>query len=77
MSAKVVKLKLVNGVGRNAKVAANRVLAGARGKLREVVVIGYTLDGDIYAASSEGPGDTVWLIEQAKRWILEGCPADE
>lgn len=76
MGAKVVKLKLVKGVGSGAKLAANRVLSGARGKLNEVVVLGYTHDGDLYAASSNGPGDTMWLIEHAKKWLLDGCPED-
>lgn len=76
MSGKVVKLKLVNGVGKNFKIRANRVLAGARGKLEECVVIGFQPDGRIYAASTEGAGDALWLIETAKKWLLEGCPEE-
>lgn len=72
----VVKLKLVNGVGSRTKIAANKVLSGARGKLTDCVVLGYTTDGDLYAASTDGPGDTMWLIEHAKKWLLEGCPSD-
>jgi len=77
VTAKFVKLRLVKGVVRNFKVRTNAVLAGARNKLRECVVLGYTHDGELYAASSEGPGDTVWLMEHAKKWLLDGCPQDE
>lgn len=77
MTGAVVKLKLVGDCGAGRKVASNRVLAAARSKLNEVVVLGYTHDGGIYAASSSGPGDTLWLIEHAKKWLLDGCPADD
>lgn len=78
MSGNVVKLQLVEGVGSNFKVRTNGVLAGARkAKLTECLVIGFTPEGDLYGASTEGPGDTMWLIEAFKKWLLEGCPSEE
>lgn len=75
MSGEVVKLKLVDGCGSGAVVPPNRVLAGARAAgLTDVVVLGYDAGGDLYAASSHGATDTNWLIDQAKKWILDGCP---
>jgi hypothetical protein len=41
--------------------------------LQEVVVIGYTKDGDYYLASSEPDGGRIiWLLELAKKKLLEG-----
>lgn len=78
MSDNVVKLRLVDGCGNGAVVPVNRVLAGGRAAgLTDCVVLGYCEDGSIYASSSHGAPDTVWLMEQAKRWILEGCPAQD
>ena len=74
----VVKLRLVDGCGSGAVVPVNRVLAGARSSaLTEVVVIGYEPDGSIYAAGSHGAADANWLIDQAKAWILAGCPTQD
>lgn len=73
----VVHLKLVEGVGNGAVMPVNRVLAGARAAgLTDVVVLGYDADGDIYAGASHGAADTLWLIEQVKRWLLDGCPTE-
>lgn len=75
MTAKVISFPDGGVTGHGTKIAAHRVLAGARAaKLREVVVLGYDEDGGLYATSTDGPGDTVWLIKQAKAWIIEGCP---
>ena len=72
MSEKVVKLELVNGVGAGRKLSANRVLAAARGKLTDVVIIGTDHDGEIYMASTQGAADTLWDIEYGKQWLLSG-----
>jgi hypothetical protein len=70
MTAKVHHLKLAT-VGPGAKVDCNRVLRAAIGKLQNVVVIGWEDEtGDLYFASSDGPMDTLWLIEQAKKELL-------
>lgn len=54
-------------------IAAERVLDGAmREKLSDVVVIGYTESDEFYFASSMGDvRDVLWLLEQAKKRLLE------
>ncbi len=54
-------------------IPAERVLTGAQtAKLRGTVVIGWDEDGDFYFASSYADGGTVlWLMEQAKRRLLD------
>lgn len=50
-----------------------RVLAAAeRAELNEVVVIGFDADGEFYFASSQADGgDVLWLLEMAKKKLLE------
>lgn len=50
-----------------------KVLAGAaRDELSEVVVLGYTKDGEFYFSASEAGGpDVLWLLEYAKKRLLE------
>ena len=73
----VVRLKLVDGVGPGAKIRPNRVLAGARtAGLTDVVVLGFTEDGALFASSSHGAADTLWLSESAKAWLVAGGPED-
>lgn len=53
----------------------DRVLAKAGGNLRGVVVLGYDQDGDFYFASSYADGgDVLWLLEVAKKKLLEIVP---
>lgn len=60
-------------VGPGVKLKAARVLAGARAsKLTEVMISGYLPNGDLYVASTEGPGDALWLLEAAKMHLLTG-----
>lgn len=50
----------------------DRVLDAAIGKLEGVVIIGYDKDGSEYFASSISDGaDVVWLMERAKKKLLE------
>jgi hypothetical protein len=64
-------------VGPGRKLEAARILAGARrAKLDEAVVFGYDKDGELYVASTEGPGDTMWLLEAAKLFLLNGAQRD-
>jgi hypothetical protein len=73
MSAKLLSFPAGRVVGAGTKMSAAKVLSGARKVgLDECVVLGYGQDGEIYAASTEGPGDTLWLMEQAKAWLLRG-----
>lgn len=49
----------------------NKILTGALDALDEVVVIGYTIDGEFYLASSKGNGpDMLWLIELARGFVI-------
>ncbi len=74
----VVHLNLVRPATAEDVVRTNAVLAGARkAKLTECIVLGYTPEGHLYGASTHGPGDTLWLLEQFKLWMLDGCPAPE
>lgn len=50
----------------------DRILEGARGKLKSVVVLGWDEEGCVYFASSMADGgDVMWLMEWAKRAMLE------
>ena len=53
-----------------------RVLAKAAGaKLESCVVVGFKEDGDFYFASSNADGgDVLWLLELAKKKLLEVSP---
>lgn len=65
-------LRLVTGdVGGGVKIAPNAVLAGARkARLTGVVVIGYEPDGALYFASTDGPAETLWALEEAKQALF-------
>ena len=50
----------------------DRILEGAMDKLQGVVVLGYKENGTSYFASSYADGGTViWLMEQAKKRLLD------
>jgi hypothetical protein len=54
-------------------IPTDRCLRGAlnRENLESVIIIGETIDGDIYFSSSQGSGPNVlWLLEQAKQHLL-------
>lgn len=47
------------------------LLDAARGELANVIIIGFTHDGDEYFASSQGDGAQVlWQLERAKHKLL-------
>jgi len=49
----------------------DKVLAGALGKLNEVVIVGYEADGSLYFASTRANGpDVLWLLKQAEQRLL-------
>lgn len=51
---------------------ADHVLESALGKLEGVVILGYDKDGQEYFASSYADGgDMLWLLERAKKALLE------
>lgn len=49
----------------------DKVLTGAVGMLKEVVIVGYESDGSLYFASTgtHGP-DVLWLLKQAEQRLL-------
>lgn len=51
----------------------SQVLSGALGAgLSEVLVLGWDHNGDLYFSSSSANGeDVIWLIEKAKKMLLE------
>lgn len=50
----------------------DRVITSAAGKLKEVTIIGYDNDGELYFASSQGDaGNVLWHLEKAKQALLE------
>ena len=49
----------------------DKVLAGALGKLKEVVIVGYESDGALYFASTRANApDVLWLLKQAEQRLL-------
>lgn len=51
---------------------ADRILENAVGKMQGVVVMGWDAEGDLYFASSYADGGLVlWLMEMAKKRLLE------
>lgn len=63
-------------------VPVEQVLAAAGEECEEVLVLGYLKGGadQLYAHASFGAHSaerSLWLMEQAKAWLLKGCPADE
>lgn len=49
-----------------------RVLAKASGKLKSVIVIGETEDGEEYFSASDPDGSSVlWMLERAKYLLLK------
>lgn len=50
----------------------DRVLENAKEKLKSVVIMGWDQDDEIYFASSlADSGDVMWLMEWAKKKLLE------
>ncbi len=50
----------------------DRVLEGAKGKLEGLLIVGYTTEGEEYFASTYADGgEVLWLMERAKRALLE------
>lgn len=55
------------------KIPVERVIKRAsEAEMQDVIIIGWDKDGELYFASSEPDGGTVlWLIELAKKKLLE------
>ena len=66
--SKVINLPCVTSLN----LPPNRILQGAWSKLRGAVLIGWDTYGDFYFASSIADGgDVLWLMEKAKKELLE------
>lgn len=73
-SAKVVPIRLTE-IGDDRRVHAKKVLKQAKAeKLDEVMVIGRTDDGELWAQSSLNAGQSLWLLEKLRERILSGNP---
>lgn len=50
----------------------DRVISAALGKMEAVVIVGRHIDGSEYFASSVADGgDVLWMMERAKKALLE------
>ena len=50
----------------------DRILEEAKGKMKGVVLLGWTVDDGLYVASSIADGgDVLWLLEHTKKLLLE------
>lgn len=50
----------------------DKILNGAVGQLKEVVIVGYAKDGSFWFASSRSSGpESLWMLAQAQRKLLE------
>lgn len=67
--ADIIELDMVTSLD----IPPSRVLRGAReAKLTNLVVVGFDKDGDFYFAANKADGaNTLWLLELAKKKILE------
>lgn len=55
----------------------DKVLDGAKEKLKSVVILGWDKDDEMYFAStSSDGGDVLWLLEQCKLALLK-VPCDD
>lgn len=64
-------------IGEGVKLEPDAVLKEAMGKLACVVVIGQTPDGEMWVSSTDGGGDTLWLLEKAKLEVLSDVWANK
>lgn len=68
--ADIHKLSVVT-VGDGAHIESDAVLKAALGKLQNAAVIGWDHEGSLYFASTDGGPDTLWLLEQARKELLD------
>lgn len=76
MSAKpnVEPIRLVE-IGDDRRQQAKFILKDAKAqKLDDVLIIGRSDDGELWAASSLNAGQSLWLIEKLRARLLEGSP---
>lgn len=72
--AQVNSIRLVE-IGDERRVAASAIIKKAKHeKLDEVLIIGRSNDGELWASSSLNAGQPLWLIEKLRERLLEGNP---
>lgn len=65
--AKIIPLNMVTRLD----LPVDRVLESAKDKMENVVIMGWTEDGELYFASTFADGGTVmWLLEKCKEALL-------
>lgn len=70
MNENVVKLKLVE-IGDGLRLDADQILEAAKGRdFGRLVIIGDLPDGEMYVAGTANAGETMILLEEAKRVIV-------
>lgn len=68
MTDKVIPLNCITKLG----IPVDRVLEAAKGELDSVILIGYDKDGGEYFSSTIADGgEVLWLIERAKKLLLD------
>jgi len=61
-----------NGISRLPLPPANVLAWAMEANLKSAVIVGWTSDGDLYFASSEPDGgECLWIMELAKKRLLE------
>ncbi len=74
MGAKVVPIRLTE-IGDDRRVQAAVVLKEAEAqKLDDIMVVGRSDDGELWAMSSLNAGQSLWLLEKLRERILAGNP---
>lgn len=72
--SKVEPIRLVE-IGDDRRIRAKDALKEAKGAgLDEVLIIGRTNDGELWATSSLNGGQSLWLLEKLRERILSGNP---
>ena len=55
-------------------IPSDKILKKAIGNVNDVIIIGWNEEGELYFASSKANGgDVLWLLELAKKRLLEAC----
>jgi hypothetical protein len=74
MSATVQPIRLTQ-IGDDRRVPGKLILKAARAeKLDEIMVVGRTEDGELWAQSSLNAGQSLWLLEKLREKLLQGNP---
>jgi len=68
MTAKVIPLGCITKLD----LPVDQILEAAKGKMQGVVLLGYDNNDELYFASTIADGgDVIWLLENAKKQLLE------